>query len=285
MTDCHVLVISDIHLGSRVCRAEKVIELLEKNTFETLIVNGDLFDSNKTRKLTGKHWEVILTLSEIAKKHKVILVGGNHGRELDVLAQEIGIEIKNEYAFMLCGNRFLCLHGDEFDLFLKYFPITSDIFSRLYYQIQRLDGDAVMLKGHLVDSNGLEGRGAGADGAHDHAAQAVGGAAHAVEEGDGLGEAGAGEAHGVGLGDGVLDAVLAENVHDGDLAAEGVAAVGGIQLVEFVIAGLDQDRHAEFCPIERVHDAPVRRTITYLSPDEIRQAEAATNICSAATIT
>ena len=140
MTDCHILVMSDIHLGSRVCRADKVLELLKKTEFDILIVNGDLFDSNKTRKLTQKHWEVISTLSNIAKDRKVMLVGGNHGRELDVLAKEIGMEIKNEHAFILGNNRFLCLHGDEFDILVKYLPTVSDLFGRLYYLIQKLDG-------------------------------------------------------------------------------------------------------------------------------------------------
>ena len=31
-----------------------------------------------------------------------------------------------------------CLHGDEFDMFVKHFPSTSDMFGRLYYLIQQL---------------------------------------------------------------------------------------------------------------------------------------------------
>ncbi len=71
-------------------------------------------------------------------KNDVLLIGGNHGRKLDVLAEDLDIKIRDEYAFTLGKNRFLCLHGDEFDLFVKHFPMTSNMFGRLYYLIQKL---------------------------------------------------------------------------------------------------------------------------------------------------
>ncbi len=137
---CHTLVISDLHLGSRVCRRDKVIEVLRRNQFHTLVINGDLFDSNDTDKLTGKDFEILHLLEKITHRHRVLLVGGNHGRKLDILARDIGIELLDEYAFTLGDNRFLCLHGDEFDMFVKYFPSTSDMFGRLYYLIQKIGG-------------------------------------------------------------------------------------------------------------------------------------------------
>ena len=140
MPEYHTLVMSDFHLGSKVCRADKILKVLERNDFDTLVVNGDLFDSNTTKKLSKKHWEVLSRLAEIAKTRKVLLIGGNHGRKLDHIAKDIGIEIREEYAFAVSKKQFLCLHGDEFDIFVKYFPFTSDMFGRLYYLIQKLAG-------------------------------------------------------------------------------------------------------------------------------------------------
>lgn len=131
---------SDFHLGARFCRVDKILELLKKDGFDTLIINGDLFDSNTTNKLTDKHWQVLALLQEIAKKHKVLLVGGNHGRKLDPLAKKIGIELRDEYAFTVSGKRFLCLHGDEFDMFVKHLPLTSELFSRLFFLVQKVSG-------------------------------------------------------------------------------------------------------------------------------------------------
>ena len=42
------------------------------------------------------------------------------------------------------------------------------------------------------------------------------------------------------------DAVLVEVVGDRDLSAEGVAAAVDVDLVDLVVAGLDEHRHAEF---------------------------------------
>ena len=129
---------SDLHLGSRVCRRDKILGVLKNSRFHTLVINGDLFDSNDTDKLTDKDWEILETLRKISQKNDVLLIGGNHGRKLDVLAEDLDIKIRDEYAFTLGKNRFLCLHGDEFDLFVKHFPMTSNMFGKLYYLIQKL---------------------------------------------------------------------------------------------------------------------------------------------------
>lgn len=140
MPDCHTLIISDIHLGSRVCRPDKVLELLRGSKFKNLIINGDLFDSADTEKMTPEHWEVLALISDIAKTHPSILVGGNHGRELDKRVKKMGIRLADNHAFMVGDRKFLCLHGDEFDMFIKYLPRTSKVFTQLYYFIQRLGG-------------------------------------------------------------------------------------------------------------------------------------------------
>src|SRR4051812_34089828 len=132
MPDCHTLVVSDIHLGSRVCRADKILDLLRNAHFETLIINGDLFDAGHTENMPEKHWEILDTLADIAERTKVLLVGGNHCRELDDLARNAGIEIIDEYSFDLGQNRFLCIHGDEFDVFIRKMPRASKFVTSIY---------------------------------------------------------------------------------------------------------------------------------------------------------
>jgi len=68
------------------------------------------------------------------------LVGGNHGRELDTLARRIGLRVIDNHAFTVGKRNFLCLHGDEFDIFIKYLPMTSKLFAWLYIFIQRFGG-------------------------------------------------------------------------------------------------------------------------------------------------
>lgn len=141
MTVCHTLLISDIHLGSRVCRADKILDLLKNAKFDVLVINGDLFDSETANKLDHKHWEIMDAIRNIAKRSKVFLIGGNHGRSLDDLAREAGVEIRDEYSFTMGDNRFLCLHGDEFDVFIKRLPRASKFVTSLYEILQSFGGE------------------------------------------------------------------------------------------------------------------------------------------------
>ncbi len=138
--DCHTLIISDIHIGSNICRTDKVISLLETAHFKTLIINGDLFDSGIIKAFDKDHWRLISLLADIAREKKVILVGGNHGRELDNIVRNMGIEIKDDFAFNIGSKRILCIHGDQFDPFVTYMPTTSRVFANLFYNLQKLDG-------------------------------------------------------------------------------------------------------------------------------------------------
>lgn len=127
---------SDLHLGSKICRADKILQLLREAHFDTLIINGDLFDSDSTHRLTSQHWEILSSLSAIAEHKKVLLVGGNHGRELDLIPRKMNIEVLDEYAFSIGNRQFLCLHGDEFDTFTRHLPGTTKLFSRIFNLIQ-----------------------------------------------------------------------------------------------------------------------------------------------------
>lgn len=141
MSECHTLIVSDIHLGSRICRTDKILAVLREVKFKTLIINGDLFDSDTTQRFNGAHWEVIFSIAAIAEQSEVFLVGGNHGRELDTMAKKMGLRVMDNYAFMVGGRKFLCLHGDEFDMFVKHLPKTTAVFTKLFYFVQRLGGE------------------------------------------------------------------------------------------------------------------------------------------------
>ncbi|MDR3558686.1 MAG: metallophosphoesterase family protein, partial [Candidatus Pacebacteria bacterium] len=135
------LIVSDIHLGSKVCRTGKILSLLNESTFKTLIVNGDLFDSNDIGRLNVEHWKVLDLISSLTKEHKVYLIGGNHGRKLDKMAKKLGIALEEELLFSVGDRQFLCFHGDEFDAFIKHLPLTTSVFTKLYYAIQQFDGN------------------------------------------------------------------------------------------------------------------------------------------------
>jgi len=140
MTKCHTLIVSDLHLGAKISRTDKILQVLNTIQFKSLIINGDLFDSDTTQKFTSEDWRIISLLSKIAEKNDVRLVGGNHGRKLDVLAEKMGITILENHIFSIGGRKFLCFHGDEFDMFVKNLPMTTHVFTKIYYLIQRFGG-------------------------------------------------------------------------------------------------------------------------------------------------
>ena len=140
MSQCHTLIISDLHLGARISRTDKILNILSNIKSKYLIINGDLFDSDTTHKFTSDEWRVISLLSLIAEKTPITLVGGNHGRKLDLLAEKMGIEVLENHIFSVGKKKFLCMHGDEFDMFVKNLPITTHVFTKTYYMIQKFGG-------------------------------------------------------------------------------------------------------------------------------------------------
>ena len=64
----------------------------------------------------------------------------------------------------------------------------------------------------------------------------------------------------------------------GSISYRVTATVRGKQRKRSFLNLAEAEETQRLWEIERVHDAPVRRTITYLRPDEIRQAEAATEL-------
>ena len=46
----NILVISDIHLGSPVCRVKSLAKVLKNEKYNHLIINGDLFDNKYIEK-------------------------------------------------------------------------------------------------------------------------------------------------------------------------------------------------------------------------------------------
>jgi len=140
MIRCHTLVISDLHLGAPICRTDKILAALDEVRFKNLIINGDLFDNDSPAKFNSGHWEIISRLSAIAERSDVYLVGGNHGRKLDALARKMDIRTCERRIFTLGEKKILCLHGDEFDMYMKKLPFISGLLSGAYYSIQRFSG-------------------------------------------------------------------------------------------------------------------------------------------------
>jgi UDP-2,3-diacylglucosamine pyrophosphatase LpxH len=114
--------ISDVHLGTRGCKAEALLDFLSRNTCDTLFLVGDIVDGWRLKRRwlwPDAHSRVV---HEILRKvdggTRVIYVPGNHDEAFrDFCGRSFaGIEVVEEAIHVTAdGRQFLVLHGDRFD--------------------------------------------------------------------------------------------------------------------------------------------------------------------------
>ncbi|WP_260599764.1 UDP-2,3-diacylglucosamine diphosphatase [Sphingomonas endolithica] len=114
--------ISDVHLGTRGCNAEMLIDFLDHVDSETLYLVGDIIDGWRLKKKfywPAAHNDVVWRLLKRAKRGtRVVYIPGNHD---EVFRQFCGldfggVEIRRQALHDTAdGRRLLVLHGDEFD--------------------------------------------------------------------------------------------------------------------------------------------------------------------------
>lgn len=114
--------ISDVHLGTRGCQAELLLDFIRHVECDTLYLVGDIIDGWKLK--SGWYWpqahnDVVQKILRMARKGvKVIYVPGNHD---EVVRDFIGVHFggvvvaRDAIHEMADGRRFLVTHGDEFD--------------------------------------------------------------------------------------------------------------------------------------------------------------------------
>lgn len=136
----HTLIISDLHLGSAVSQPEKVLELLESYSFRKLILLGDVFDNMDFRKLTKESWALLTYIGKISKDRKVRWVMGNHDMGLEnIFGSLIDARIYEVYSWQYKHEKYLAIHGHQFDRFLVDNVFLSYLATVIYDLIQRID--------------------------------------------------------------------------------------------------------------------------------------------------
>lgn len=119
--------ISDVHLGTRSCKAAYLLDFLKHTESETLYLVGDIVDGWRLKK--NWHWpqlhnDVVQKLLRKARKGtNVIYLPGNHDEFVrSFVGHNLGNVVLVEDAVHTTaqGKRFLVLHGDKFDGVVKY---------------------------------------------------------------------------------------------------------------------------------------------------------------------
>jgi UDP-2,3-diacylglucosamine pyrophosphatase LpxH len=119
--------LSDIHLGSKGCNAEQLLDFLKHTESEYLILVGDIIDFWALKRSSfwpTTHNTVVQKILKKAKHGtKVIFIHGNHDMALsDYIGISFGdITIHKQYVHHLITNEsILCVHGDDFDVITRY---------------------------------------------------------------------------------------------------------------------------------------------------------------------
>ena len=121
--------VSDIHLGTRGCQAELLLDFIRHIECETLYLVGDIVDGWRLRR--GWFWpqahnDVVQKVLRLARKGvSVIYIPGNHDEMMrDFCGVHFGGVLVTHDAIheTADGRRFLVTHGDEFDGLVRVAP-------------------------------------------------------------------------------------------------------------------------------------------------------------------
>ena len=121
------LFISDIHLGTRGCKAEQLLEFLKYCEADKIYLIGDIFDGWRLKRnwyWPQAHNDVVQKLLRKARKGtQIVYIPGNHDSSLRNYCGTHfgGIEVRlDDIHETADGRRMYVTHGDDFDVVVKY---------------------------------------------------------------------------------------------------------------------------------------------------------------------
>ncbi|MCC0008678.1 MAG: UDP-2,3-diacylglucosamine diphosphatase [Hyphomicrobiaceae bacterium] len=131
--------ISDIHLGTRAAQTSALLDFLKTVEADTYYLVGDIVDFWKVRRgpaWSQSHNDVLQKLlRKVRKGARIVFIPGNHDEALrDYCGQTFGgIEILRDTVHVRPdGRRYLVMHGDEFDVVVRYAKWLAFLGDRSY---------------------------------------------------------------------------------------------------------------------------------------------------------
>lgn len=122
MARVRTIFLSDIHLGTRACKAADLLDFLREHDADHLYLVGDIIDFWSLARgvyWPGAHNTVVQKVLRRARHgEKVIFVPGNHDEALrEYVGTAFGdIQVVREHVHVAAdGRRYLLTHGDDFD--------------------------------------------------------------------------------------------------------------------------------------------------------------------------
>jgi hypothetical protein len=136
-----VIIVSDLHLGTKDSKAEEFLEFIDNHPTNLLILNGDIIDGwalNRGAKWKKYHTKVISKLLKLSNKTRIIWIRGNHDEFIqEFIGSHFGnIEIKEDYVLeysehieydIWIRRCYYVFHGDVIDIFITKYKWLSKI--------------------------------------------------------------------------------------------------------------------------------------------------------------
>ena len=132
--------ISDIHLGTKSCKAKRLHDFLSSIECENLYLVGDIIDGWALRRKhywTKSQTEVIRKVLKLSEKINITYIAGNHDEfirpffKYDFQIGDIQILDSLDYD-AIDGRRIYVSHGDYFDLTMKIPRQVINLAARFY---------------------------------------------------------------------------------------------------------------------------------------------------------
>jgi UDP-2,3-diacylglucosamine pyrophosphatase LpxH len=139
--------LSDIHLGTRACQADRLLDFLKVYEAQYLFLIGDILDF-WAMKRRGVYWSTTqnTVVQKILKRARhqthVVFIPGNHD---EAAREHVGasfgnIRVLQDYEHIAAdGKRYLLLHGDEFDQVTRYHRWIAILGDHAYAMLVRLN--------------------------------------------------------------------------------------------------------------------------------------------------
>lgn len=134
----HILIISDVHLGSQICNERILLETLKEYSYDILIIVGDLYEEGGV--ISDEQFEVIIYLRE--NKKRIIYIDGNHDpAEQSLVSGILDVDVEKNFKWHIAGRKFCALHGHQFDRICFIFsePLIDQIFLFLIKFLKRIN--------------------------------------------------------------------------------------------------------------------------------------------------
>ncbi|MBD2843243.1 UDP-2,3-diacylglucosamine diphosphatase [Erythrobacter rubeus] len=138
--------ISDVHLGTKGCNAEMLIDFLDRTDSDTMYLVGDIIDGWRLKKRfywPASHNDIVWRIMKRAKRGtRIVYIPGNH----DEMFRQFtglnfgGVEIRRAaFHDTADGRRLMVLHGDEFDAVMLSHRWLAFVGDWAYHAVMKLN--------------------------------------------------------------------------------------------------------------------------------------------------